>query len=141
MIPNHITLQQLNEQSRQTLAEHLGNVFTGTGPDWIEAEMPVDHRTYQPYGILHGGAYVAPAETLGSVGSPLIVSDLGYLVAGVEINVDHIRRVTSRKVTGRANLLHPGKSSHSGGIRIIDTDTKLIGVSHLTVVILKTAVQ
>jgi 1,4-dihydroxy-2-naphthoyl-CoA hydrolase len=138
MIPNHITLQQLNEQSRQTLAEHLGIVFTGTGPDWIEAEMPVDHRTHQPYGILHGGASVALAETLGSVGSHLIVSDSGHLVVGLEINANHIRRVSSGKVIGRATILHAGKSTHIWEIRISDTDSKLVCIARLTVVILKT---
>jgi 1,4-dihydroxy-2-naphthoyl-CoA hydrolase len=137
MIPDNISLQQLNEQSRQTMAEHIGIVYTGVGRDWIEAEMPVDYRTHQPYGILHGGASVVLAETLGSVGSHLIVAESGNLVMGLEVNANHIRRVSIGKVTGRATIIHAGKSTHIWEIRITDEATILICIARLTVIILK----
>lgn len=136
MIPSHTTPEDLNVLSQNTLATSLGIVFTGLGEDWLEAEMPVDERTRQPYGVLHGGASAALAETLGSVGSHAIMAEKGIKIAGLEINANHIRSVRSGKVTGKAVLLHKGQSTHIWDIRIRNEENKLVCVSRLTVVLL-----
>ena len=89
-----VDLDQLNAMSRDTAIQSLGIVFTGIGPDWLRATMPVDSRTRQPYGLLHGGASVLLAETLGSSAGNLCV-DEGRRVVGIEINANHVRAVTS----------------------------------------------
>src|SRR5688572_7468808 len=98
--------------------------------------MPVDERTRQPYGVLHGGASAALAETLGSVGSHIIVEPAGYKIAGLEINANHVRSVVKGKVTGRAILLHEGRSTHIWDIRIMSEEGKLVCIARLTVVVL-----
>lgn len=117
------------------MVEYLGIQFTALGSDFIEATMPVDHRTRQPYGILHGGASVTLAESLGSIGSSLCVDPALYRVAGLEINANHVSSVVEGVVTGRAQLVHEGRSTHIWDIRIHQED-KLVCISRLTVTIL-----
>lgn len=118
------------------MVAYLGIEFTGLGADFIEATMPVDHRTRQPYGILHGGASVSLAETLGSMGSSLCVDPGKFRVAGLEINANHVRSVSEGIVTGRARLIHEGKSTHIWDIRITEPSGKLVCISRLTVAVL-----
>ena len=115
----------------------LGIEFTNIGPDYLEARMPVDHRTKQPYGLLHGGASVALAETLGSVGAALVVDHTRLICVGQEINANHLRSVRSGYVTGIAKPVHIGASSQVWEIKIYDEREKLVCISRLTVAVLK----
>src|SRR5437899_10211336 len=100
------------------MVDHLGIEITEYGDDFLRARMPVDHRTHQPMGLLHGGASVALAESLGSIGAQLCVDPARYAVVGLEINANHIRGVTSGWVTGTARPLHRGRTTHVWEIRI-----------------------
>ncbi len=122
---------------KNTMGEHIGIRFSELGDNYLKATMPVDHRTIQPYGLLHGGASVALAETLGSVGSALVIDQEQYICVGQEINANHIRGVKKGLVTGIAKPVHLGSSSHVWEIKIYDEGEKLICISRLTVAILK----
>ncbi len=130
------TLDQINQMGRGTMGEAIGIEFTAVGDDWLEATMPVDHRTKQPAGLLHGGASVALAETLGSVASVLHVDSKKQSVVGLEINANHIRSAREGKVTGRVRAIHLGRTTHLWEIQITDPAGKLVCVSRLTVMIL-----
>ena len=131
-----ISLDQLDQLNKNNLAEHLGMQFTEIGDNYLKATMPVDHRTQQPYGLLHGGASVALAETLGSVGSALIIDLEKYICVGIEINANHVRGVKSGIVTGIATPIHIGSSTHVWAIKIYDDKEKLVCISRLTVSVL-----
>lgn len=120
-----------------TLSEHLGMQFTEVGNNYIKATMPVDHRTKQPYGLLHGGASVALAETLGSVGAALTVDPEKYYCVGLEVNANHVRSARGGFVTGTATPGHIGASTQVWDIRIHDERGRLTCISRLTVAILK----
>ena len=106
-----VSLDELNRLSRGTLIDHLGIVFTGAGEDWLQATMPVDERTRQPYGLLHGGASVVLAETLGSSAGNLCVDTASQVCVGLEINANHLRAARSGVVTGTARALHVGRTT------------------------------
>ncbi len=131
------TPAQLQPLSENTMGQHLGMEFTEVGEDFLKGRMPVDHRTRQPYGLLHGGASVALAETLGSVASAFVVDRSQYNAVGLEINANHLRGVREGFVTGIARPLHLGKTTHVWDIRIHDEKDKLVCVSRLTVAIIK----
>lgn len=133
----NITIADFDHWGKNTLAEHLGIQFVDVGDDFLKATMPVDHRTHQPYGLLHGGASMALAETLGSVGSALIINTEEFICVGLEINANHIRSVRSGVVTGTATPLHIGSSTHVWDIKITDEQQRLLCTSRLTVAILK----
>src|SRR5690606_34644521 len=101
-----LKLEDLTPLGAGTMGEHLGIEWVELGPDFIKARMPVDHRTRQPYGLLHGGASVALAETLGSVGAALSVDPSRYIAVGMEINANHIRSVREGFVTGTTRPVH-----------------------------------
>lgn len=130
-----ITLEALNATSRGTAMEPLGIVFTERGPDFLRATMPVDARTHQPYGLLHGGASALLAETLGSTAGMLSVPD-GKGVVGIEINANHLRGVRSGQVTGTVRPVHVGRSTQVWDIRIEDDAGRLVCVSRLTVAVI-----
>lgn len=132
-----LTVEQFQHLGKNTLGEHLGMQFTEIGDDFIRATMPVDHRTHQPYGLLHGGASVALAETLGSVGAALTVDHEKFMCVGLEINANHVRSVRSGVVTGTAKPIHIGATTQVWDIRITDERDKLVCVSRLTVAVLK----
>ena len=129
------SLEALNAMSRGTAMEPLGIVFTEIGADFLRATMPVDARTHQPYGLLHGGASVLLAETLGSTAGMLSV-DEGQGVVGIEINANHLRGVREGLVTGTVRALHTGRSTQVWEIRIEDPAGKLVCVSRLTVAVI-----
>jgi 1,4-dihydroxy-2-naphthoyl-CoA hydrolase len=129
--------EDLQPLGKNTLGEHLGMQFTEVGDNYLKATMPVDHRTHQPYGLLHGGASVALAETLGSVGAALTLDPDQFICVGMEINANHLRSVRSGKVTGTATPLHRGSSSQVWEIKIHDDHGKLVCISRLTVAVLK----
>jgi 1,4-dihydroxy-2-naphthoyl-CoA hydrolase len=129
--------KDLQPLGKNTLGEHLGMEFTEVGENYLKATMPVDHRTHQPYGLLHGGASVALAETLGSVGAALTLDPDLFICVGMEINANHLRSVRSGTVTGTATPLHRGSSSQVWEIKIHDDHGKLVCISRLTVAVLK----
>ena len=122
---------------KDTLGEHLGMQFIEVGDDYLKATMPVDKRTHQPYGLLHGGASVALAETIGSVASALIINPEKMMCVGLDINANHVRGVSEGLVTGIATALHLGGSTHVWDIKIYDNQERLVCVSRLTVALLK----
>lgn len=132
-----MTVDNFKNWSRNTLSEHLNIQFTELGDNYLKATMPVDHRTHQPYGLLHGGASVALAETLGSVCSALVINREKFMCVGIEINANHLRSVKSGVVTGTCTPVHIGGSTHVWDIRIHDERNKLLCISRLTVAILK----
>lgn len=129
-----VSLDQLNALSRGTAMEPLGIVFTEIGHDHLRGTMPVDGRTRQPYGLLHGGASVLLAETLGSSAGGLCVPE-GKGVVGIEINANHVRGVREGLVTGTARPLHIGSSTQVWDIRIEDEAGRLVCVSRLTLAV------
>ena len=129
------SLAALNAQSRDTAIARLGIVFTELGPDFLCATMPVDARTRQPFGLLHGGASVLLAETLGSTAGGLCAPE-GKGVVGIEINANHLRGVREGLVTGTARPLHVGASTQVWEIRIEDERQRLVCVSRLTLAVI-----
>ena len=128
-------LATLNALSRNTAMEPLGIVFTEVGHDFIRATMPVDERTRQPYGLLHGGASVLLAETLGSSAGMLCVGEDEACV-GIEINANHLRGVREGTVTGTARPLHVGGRTQVWEIRIEDDRHRLVCVSRITLAVI-----
>lgn len=136
MFKNNIDLDVFIQMSKNTLSEHLGIEFLEKGDDFITARMPVDHRTKQPFGLLHGGASVALAETLGSIASVLCLDDpLKQKAVGLEINANHLRSVTEGWVYGRVTPIHIGRRTHIWDIKITNEEEKTVCVSRLTVAI------
>jgi uncharacterized protein (TIGR00369 family) len=129
-----IGVDELNALSRDTAIVALGIVFTEVGPDFLRATMPVDARTRQPYGLLHGGASVALAETLGSSAGNLCVGNEA-MVVGIEINANHLAAVREGLVTGTARPLHVGRSTQVWEIRIEDAAGRLVCISRLTLAV------
>lgn len=129
--------EDINAHGKHTLADHLGIQFTEIGADFIRGTMPVDHRTQQPYGLLHGGASVALAETLGSLGAALTVDPEKFICVGLEINANHVRSTRKGLVTGTASPIHRGATTQVWDIRIHDEHGRLVCVSRLTVAVLK----
>jgi len=137
MFDKNIRVAHLQEMSKNTMVEHLGIEFLEIGDNFISAKMPVDHRTHQPMGLLHGGASVVLAETLGSVASTLVVDRKSYHCVGLEINANHIKSAHSGFVIGKATPIHIGKKTHVWDIRISNLNNSLICVSRLTVAIIE----
>ena len=131
----HIPLEELNATSLNTLVAHLGIVYTRIGDDTLEAEMPVDARTHQPFGLLHGGASVVLAETLGSVAGYLC-SEGEQKVVGLEVNANHIRSARGGRVRGVCKALHVGTRHQVWQIEIFDEQSRLCCSSRLTTAVI-----
>jgi 1,4-dihydroxy-2-naphthoyl-CoA hydrolase len=131
------TLEELNGNRDGTLVGHLGILFTEIGDDFVRGTMPVDTRTVQPYGLLHGGASVALAETLGSTGAAMCVDAAEYQVVGQEINANHVRAARSGLVTGTARAVHLGGRTHVWSIEIVNDARKLVCISRITMAVIK----
>jgi 1,4-dihydroxy-2-naphthoyl-CoA hydrolase len=129
------SVEQLQEHSRATLADTIGIRVTEIGPDFLRATMPVTPKIHQPMGVLHGGASVALAETVGSLAATLCVDQKLYACLGQEINANHLRPVSSGIVTATARPYHVGKRSHVWHIEIRDEQEKLVCVSRLTIAV------
>lgn len=132
----NLSLDTLNGLSRNTMAETIGIEFTAIGPDYLEAKMPVDRRTHQPFGLLHGGASVALAETLGSVAASCCVDMKRQFCVGLEINANHIRGVQTGYVKGNTKPLHIGKKTQVWEIRITNEKEELVCISRITMAVL-----
>ena len=133
----HLTVEKLKPLGHGTMGEHLGIQWTEVGEDHLKAKMPVDDRTKQPYGLLHGGASCALAETIGSVASAMVVDHSKFYCVGLEINANHVRGAKEGFVTGVAKPLHLGSTTHVWDIKIWDEKDQLVCVSRLTMAILK----
>jgi 1,4-dihydroxy-2-naphthoyl-CoA hydrolase len=129
-------LESLNTMSQRTLVANLGIEFTEVGPDFVSAKMPVDERTVQPFGLLHGGASVALAETLGSIASALQVDINKKICVGLDINANHLRSARSGYVHGTARAIHLGQRTHVWEIKIVDDADRMISICRLTVMVL-----
>jgi len=132
---SNISLDQLNHSSHNTINELMGVRFTSMGADFIQAVLPVDARTHQPQGLLHGGASAALIETLGSVASYILIASDNKRAVGIEVNANHVRGITSGFVTGTVRALHVGRSTHVWEVRIHNPEQKLICAGRLTVAI------
>lgn len=131
----NIHVDDLTALGKSTMSEYIGIEFIEIGDNYLKGRMPVDHRTNQPYGLLHGGASCVLSETLGSIASALVIDRDNFICVGLEINANHIRSATKGFVTGTATPLHIGKSTHVWDIKIHDDNQKLICVSRLTVAV------
>ena len=132
----NITLEAMNERGKGCGVEHLDIHISAITDNAIYATMPVDHRTKQPIGILHGGSSVFLAESVGSLAANMAVDEDHYCV-GQEINANHLKSVTSGHVTAKATPFHLGRSSHVWSIEITDDKKRLICISRLTMAVLK----
>jgi 1,4-dihydroxy-2-naphthoyl-CoA hydrolase len=135
------TLDELNAECANTMMRHLDIVFEEIGVDFLRATMPVDQRTRQPFGLLHGGASVVLAESVGSVGANLCVDRSKYLCVGQEINANHVRSVRSGRVTGTARPVHLGGRAQVWAIEIVNEANDLLCISRLTIAVLKTGTR
>jgi 1,4-dihydroxy-2-naphthoyl-CoA hydrolase len=131
------SIEDLNDNRQGTLIGTLGILFTEIGEDFVRGTMPVDIRTLQPYGLLHGGASVALAETLGSTGASMCVNADEYQVVGQEINANHVRAARRGLVTGTARAVHLGGRSHVWSIDIVNEARKLVCISRITMAVIK----
>ncbi|MFG1482492.1 hotdog fold thioesterase [Halobacteriovorax sp. HFRX-2_2] len=134
---NNLDLKEVNRFNAGCCVEHLAITITEAGSDYLVATMPVDERTRQPYGVLHGGASCVLAESVGSIASNIILDSSKYYAAGLEINANHVRPVQSGIVTAKATAVHLGKSTHIWDIRITDEKDKLVCISRLTMAVIK----
>jgi len=131
-----IKIENLTKFSANTMVSHLGIEFTEIGDDSITAKMPVDHRTHQPLGLLHGGASVALAETLGSVAASCCLDLNTQYCVGLDINANHIKSVKTGYVFGTTKPLHVGKKTHVWEIRIMNEVNELVCISRITMAII-----
>lgn len=136
-----ITIEAIKPVSRDTMFEYLGIEWVEIGENFLKAKMPVDNRTRQPYGLLHGGASCVLAETLGSMASHLVIDFAHFYCVGIEINANHIRSAKEGFVYGTCTPLHLGASTHVWDIRITNEEGKLVCISRLTVAIMKKKVS
>jgi 1,4-dihydroxy-2-naphthoyl-CoA hydrolase len=131
-----IVLHEMVHITKNTMIEHLGMEVTEIGENFLKGTMPVDHRTVQPAGLLHGGASVALAETLGSFAASLTIDPEKFICVGLEINANHVRSTRKGQVTGIATPIHLGTTTQVWDIRIHDEHERLLCISRLTVAIL-----
>ncbi|MEQ8927905.1 MAG: hotdog fold thioesterase [Fulvivirga sp.] len=132
-----VSVESINAMSKNTLMELLDIECIEVGDDYIKAKMPVDSRHHQPYGLLHGGASVVLAETLGSVAAHCSVDSTNFYCVGLEVNANHIRSVRSGYVYGVTTPIHLGKSTQVWEIKITNEEGKLVCISRITIAILE----
>ena len=137
MLDSKINVKDINTINQGTLISNLGIEFTEIGSDYLIAKMPVDERTFQPMGLLHGGANVALAETLGSIGTFASINGKTHYGVCIEINANHIGSIMEGYVFGKATAVHLGKTTHIWNIEIRDEKDKLISTSRMTMMIIE----
>lgn len=137
MIPSHLTVDDLNAKYNINMTKHLGIKYTEIGENYLCGEMPVDERTKQPMGVLHGGASVVLAESLGSMAANCCVDQKTEFCVGQEINANHVKSVQSGIVKGIAKAVHIGRKTHVWEIRITNEAGKLVCISRLTIAVVK----
>ncbi|MBL4755680.1 MAG: hotdog fold thioesterase [Flavobacteriales bacterium] len=131
------SLEAIRKMEQGNILEHLGIEIVEVGENFIKGKMPVDKRTHQPQGILHGGASVVLAESLGSVASNLVVDSSKDYAVGLEVNANHLRQVSRGYVHGIAKPIHIGRKSHVWSIEIVNDDGKLVCISRMTMMVVK----
>lgn len=131
-----VMVEDIRSLGKGTMGEYIGIEWVEIGDDFVKARMPVDHRTQQPYGLLHGGASCVLAETVGSIASALVVDHSRFVCVGLEINANHVRSARDGFVIGTATALHLGSNTHVWDIKIHDEVQKLVCVSRLTVAVI-----
>ncbi len=136
MFPENVSVAAINQMSEGNMLEHLGIEFTNITSEALTARMPVDHRTRQPMGLLHGGASVVLAESMGSVASYLCVDSEKHACVGLEINANHIKSAREGFVYGTVRSLHLGKRTHVWEIRVTNEQQQLVCISRLTVAVI-----
>lgn len=134
------SLERINGWSANTMMETLGIRLTEIGDDWLRGTMPVDHRTHQPYGLLHGGASVVLAETLGSTAAMLTLDPAQEVAVGLDINANHIRGVREGIVVGTARKVHIGRTTQVWEIRIETETGELVCISRITMAVIPSRV-
>lgn len=132
---SEFSLEELQHLRDGNIVEHLGIQLIEIGPDYLKGRMPVDARTKQSLGLLHGGASVVLAETLGSIASNLVIDPGKYYCVGLEVNANHLRPVSEGWVQGKASPVHIGKQTHVWAIEIRNSIDKLICLSRLTMAV------
>ncbi|GAB7087084.1 PaaI family thioesterase [Marinifilum fragile] len=137
MIKNTEALESLNKMCSETLMEHLGIIYTEVGEDYLVAEMEVTSNHWQPMKILHGGATLALAESVGSALSVIHTDLAAYDVKGMEINANHIRSLRKGKITAKAKFVHRGKMTHIVEVNVLNEQEKLVSICRITNVIIK----
>ncbi len=130
-------LELLNQYTRNTLVSHLGIRFTAVGEGFVEAEMPVDNRTFRPGGFLHGGANLALAETVAGLGSMLAVDIAEFEILGIQVSANHTGSVTEGTVFARAEVVHLGNQTHLWNVEIRNENGKLVSTARVTNMIVK----
>lgn len=136
MFPAEVTVEGLNEFCKNSMVEFLGIEFVEIGPDYLKAKMPVTEKTRQPLGLLHGGASVVLAESLGSVAASVLLDPAKQIAVGLEINANHLRPVKDGFVMGTASPIHLGKTTQVWDIKITNQAEKLVATSRITMAIL-----
>jgi 1,4-dihydroxy-2-naphthoyl-CoA hydrolase len=136
MIHPSVTIESLNAMNENTMVAHLDIEYTAVGADFITARMPVDHRTHQPFGMLHGGASVVLAETLGSVAANCCIDPKKQYAVGLEINANHLRAVRTGYVYGTTRPIHIGRSTQIWEIKIENESQQLVCISRITMAVL-----
>jgi len=131
-----VTVDDIKNLGKGTMGEYIGIEWVEVGDNFVKAKMPVDHRTQQPYGLLHGGASCVLSETVGSIASALVVDHSKFVCVGLEINANHVRSARQGYVTGVATPLHLGGNTHVWDIKIYGEQQKLVCVSRLTVAVI-----
>jgi 1,4-dihydroxy-2-naphthoyl-CoA hydrolase len=132
-----LILKEVQQKGKDTMVEYLGIEITETGDDFLRGTMPIDKRTIQPMGLLHGGASVALAETLGSIAGNLVIDPAKKYAVGLDINANHIRSAKTGIVTGTATPLHIGSTTQVWSIEIKDSQDRMICISRLTMAVLE----
>ncbi|MCH7414244.1 hotdog fold thioesterase [Belliella sp. R4-6] len=136
IFPSNLTIDSLNQWGKNTMTDFLGIKFTQIGEDFLEATMPVDHRTKQPLGLLHGGANVVLAETMGSVAATLTVDQQKQYCVGLEINANHVKSVKDGFVKGITKPIHIGKKTQIWEIKIYTENEELSCISRITMAVI-----
>lgn len=136
MFPKDITAEQINLFSPNTLVSLLDINITEIGDDFIKATMPINEKTHQYMGILHGGASVVLAETIGSIGSYLLIDRETQYTVGLEVNANHVGSAREGMATAKARIIHKGKKTHVWSIEISDDNNKLLSICRLTTMII-----
>ena len=131
------SLQNVRKLEKGNILEHLEIALVEIGDDFVRGKMPVDHRTHQPLGILHGGASVVLAESLGSIASNLVVDSTKQYAVGMEVNANHLRPVSKGYVHGTAQAIHIGRKSHVWSIEITNDEGKMVCMSRLTMMVVE----
>jgi 1,4-dihydroxy-2-naphthoyl-CoA hydrolase len=136
MLDKKAILSSFNKRCKNTLMETLKIEYIDVGDDFLIAEMPVNSRVHQPYGLLHGGATAALAESVGSAASAFFVDNNKFIVKGIELSISHIKSIREGKVTATAKIIHKGRTTHLWEIRVVNESNELISISKLTNIIL-----